>query len=265
MQLSQLEYSKSCSEQIIFASCKFTGNIQEFLPVYYPNLKKLFFINCCIIDTCQFQLFKNLEELEIENVFIAKQVVNEAGEENCEKLSTQITIKSLSNIVYGEILNQLPIPPSNLKVLCAFVNFAQEFKNQIYQTDIRFMINISSIGSIPKCTLIDNESVLCFEWIYQFLFAVSQNEYTKSYPPIELKISKFKDATNLTIIELKEIAETNKLQITRTLIIGESQQILLVKLSNIKAREIVIYINQSKRTQINGFDDKSINKCPGQL
>ncbi|TNV79739.1 hypothetical protein FGO68_gene13694 [Halteria grandinella] len=88
-------------------------------------------------------------------------------------------------------------------------------------------------------------------------------------PPIELKLSKFKDGvsqnSNLPfdiIIEIKRIAEDNKLLFVRSTITGFYKIRMQFRLNEIQARDIIMEFDECKEGsffEINGYNYK-INK-----
>ncbi|TNV74536.1 hypothetical protein FGO68_gene5724 [Halteria grandinella] len=166
-------------------------------------------------------------------------------------------------MINGEIGKLLYKIPSNLKILDADVNWEHEVKN-IQQNNLSLFT--AQIGAIPKCILKDKSSVFCFQWIYQFLCSVSQLEYTHQYPPIELKICKFRNGMpdNYKLHqnvkeELFRIAEQNKLHLKQIKRIGMDIISIQVRLKDQQLREIILFLNEDDEQslfQINGVEYK---------
>ncbi|TNV72892.1 hypothetical protein FGO68_gene16308 [Halteria grandinella] len=124
----------------------------------------------------------------------------------------------------------------------------------------RFEKAMKTIGAIPNCTLIDNDSVFRFKWIYQFItFASQQNN---QYPPIQLKISKFRDnSQNCPKQDIQnhiiKIANENKLDIEFIQTNEKRVTIFHLRRKYLRGRTVTLFVDQGR--QGNLFEINGVN------
>ncbi|TNV84080.1 hypothetical protein FGO68_gene15571 [Halteria grandinella] len=233
--LTHLKLAKCFTKELTINNCKLFGNDHQKIPLSYPQLKVLTINNCKISKNFQFPQFTFLEDLKVRNISISEiYLAGKCGYPQFNK-------------------TQIEMSPSD------------QLDNWL---SLKILTCLSSIGTIPKCTIYDYETVFNFHWIYKFLLFASKQDCAKDYPPIILKISKFKDEVSKlqngqVSQDLNEailwLADLNNLIVISIPSKWNRVTVLQIKLQHRIGRAMTLYVDQSREGGI--FEINGISYC----